>query len=167
MPSKPSAKAQAKIVPAIPPKPSETTDSSREFEERMARLEQEAGERHQAAALEALKKKETGKTAAGMPGGAGTEAGSDYASYIQSRLTDAFKTTIAFQAKNPEVLMKLTVNRNGRIVRMRMERSSGDKIFEDAVSRAIAKAEKSFPPPPTHENFEAGFVFRPQGVGKQ
>lgn len=102
-----------------------------------------------------------------MPGGTGTEAGSDYPSYIQSRLTDAFRTTIAFQSKNPLVVVRITIGRNGRITQLRTEKSSGDKVFEDAVARAIAKAEQSFPPPPSREEFEYGFVFRPQGVGKK
>jgi colicin import membrane protein len=153
--------------PAKTPKPAPET--SREFEERIAQMEREAETRHASAALDALRKRVAvgDKGQAGMPGAAGTEAGSDYASYIQSRLRDAFKTTIAYASKVPEVTVRLTIGRNGRVIKSRIERSSGDPLFEDAVLKAIGKAEKSFPPPPGSGEFEHGFVFKPQGVGKK
>lgn len=166
LPAKPASKASPKQAKATPPKQTETAESAREFDERIARLEREAAARHESAALDALKKRVASRGASGMPGGTGNEAGSDYASYIQSRLRDAFKTTIASQSKTPEVVVRITINRAGRISRVRTERTTGDKVFEDAVARAIAKAEKNFPPPPGSEEFDLGFVFRPQGVGK-
>ena len=57
-----------------------------------------------------------GKGQAGIPTGTGREAGSDYASYIRSRLVDAFKTTIAYQDKAPRAVVVLTIDRNGRVV---------------------------------------------------
>ena len=162
MPAKPSAGPK----PAPPQKKPESVETSREFEERIARLEHEAAARHEEAAIAALMKKGATRGPAGMPGATGTEAGSDYASYIQSRLKDAFRATIAFQSKNPQVVVRITISRSGHVVRIRTERSSGDKVFEDSVTRAIANAEKNFTPPPTGEEFETGFVFRPQGVGK-
>ncbi len=167
---------KAPVKPSVPkaptpatklPHPSQT-ETAREFEERLARLERENEAKHEAAAIEALKKRAAGSGTgqAGMPGGTGKEAGSDYASYIQSRLKDAFRTTIAFSSKNPEVFVRLTIDKGGRVIRYRIERSSGDKLFEDAVARAISTAEKSFTPPPGGGEFEHGFVFRPQGVGK-
>ena len=144
-------------------------ETSREFEERLKQLERTAEAQHQAAALEALKNKSaggTGKGPAGMPAGTGKEAGSDYASYIHSRLKDVFRSTIAYQSKNPEVLARLTIGRNGRLLRYRIERSSGDKVFEASVVATITKAEKTFPPPPGGAEFEQGFLFKPQGIGK-
>lgn len=168
LPAKAGMKPATPAVPDKGGKPTPAGESAREFEERLARLEREAEARHEAAALESLRKRAagSGKTPVGMPGATGSEAGSDYASYLQSRLKDAFKTTIAFQSKNPEVVVRLTIDRSGRVVRFLMERSSGDKVFEDAVARAVGKAEKTFPPPPNGGTFENGFVFRPQGVGK-
>lgn len=166
LPAKPTPPSRPKSTTATP-KP-DRQESARDFEERLARLERENESRHTAAALDALRRKKTGsdKGQAGMPGATGKEAGSDYSSYIQSRLKDAFKTTIAFQSKTPEVRVRLTINRTGRIARQRIEYSSGDRLFEDAVLQAIAKAEKSFTPPPGGQDFEYGFVFKPQGVGK-
>ena len=143
-------------------------ESSKDFEERLARLERASDARHEAAAMEAIRKRAAGhgKGQAGIPGGTGSEAGSDYASYIRSRLVDAFKSTIAYQEKSPRTVVVLTIDRNGRVVRRRTESSSGDRLFEDAVNRAIVKAEKDFRPPPGGGTLEYGFIFTAQGVGK-
>lgn len=153
--------------PAVIPKTSHE-ENSREFEERMAKLEKASDARHEAAAMEAIRKRTSarGKTTVGIPGGTGTEAGSDYAAFIRSRLVDAFKTTIAYQEKSPRVVMVLTIDRNGRVMKRRIENSTGDRIFEDAVNRAVIKAERNFTPPPGGGTFEYGFIFTAQGVGK-
>lgn len=166
LPAKPE-KASGRQTAPTPPKQPDPTETAREFEERIARLEQEAAAGHQAAALEALRKKSGTKGTAGMPGATGSEAGSDYASYIKSRLEDEFKATIAFQTKNPEVLVKLTIGKNGRVIRQQILRSSQDKLFEDSVFRTIIKAEKNFRPPPGGNQFDIEIRFSPQGIGKK
>jgi colicin import membrane protein len=166
LPVKPSGRVLPNKPSATPKKPADTVESSRDFEKRMTQLEQAAEARHMADALKSLQNKSRSGGQTGIPGGTGNEAGSDYASYIQSRLKDAFKATIAYQSTRPEVVMRLVIGRSGRIVRVSMERSSGDKLFEDSVNRAIIKAEKNFPPPPGGQEYSTGFVFRPQGVGK-
>ncbi|GAM08542.1 hypothetical protein OR1_00814 [Geobacter sp. OR-1] len=144
-------------------------ESSKEFEDRLARLQQSSDARHEAAAMDAIRKKAAvrGKGQAGIPGGTGHESGSDYASYIRSRLVDAFKTTIAYQDKTPRMTVILTIDKNGRVLKRRTESSTGDRLFEDAVNRAIVKAEREFRPPPNGGSFEYGFIFTAQGVGKQ
>ena len=156
-------------APAMKPTSQLTDESSKEFEERLARLERASDARHEAAAMDALRKRAAGqgKGQAGVPGGTGHESGSDYASYIRSRLVDAFKTTIAFQGKSPRTVVVLTIDRNGRVIRRRTESTTGDRLFDDAVNRAIVKAEKEFRPPPGGGIFEYGFIFTAQGVGKQ
>lgn len=166
LPSKQPERAPTRQAETIAAKRPDAAQAARELDERIARLERDAAARHADAAMEAMRKRGVGAGRVGMPGATGTEAGSDYASYIQSRLKDAFVTTIAFQGKNPEVAVRITIGKTGRISKVRLERSTGDKVFEAAVFRAIAKAEQSFPPPPKGEEFENGFVFRPQGVGK-
>ena len=163
LPAKPVVQVQAQPSVEPPRKQAEAADNAQEFEERMARLEREAEARHAAAALEAIRKK-GGSGTAGIPGATGSEAGSEYVAYVQSRLKDAFKTTIAFQAKNPEVALRVTISRTGRFSRIKTERSTGDKVFEDAVARAVAKAENTIPAPPRGEEIDTGFVFRPQGI---
>lgn len=166
LPAKPPEKAPAGPTALPPKKQPDKAETAREFEERMARLEREDAARHQAAALAALKKSGS-KGTAGMPGAAGSEAGSDYASYIKSRLEDEFKATITFQTKNPEVLVKLIIGQNGRVIRQQIIKSSQDKLFEDSVFRTIIKAEKNFRPPPSGNQFEIEIRFSPQGIGKQ
>lgn len=170
LPLKDEGKTKPAARTAKPPAPSAQTsaENSKDFDDRLARLERASDARHEAAAMEALRNRAAvrGKGQAGIPGGTGTEAGSDYASYIRSRLVDAFKTTIVFQDKAPRTVVVLTIDRNGRVIRRRTENSTGDRLFEDAVSRAIVKAEKEFRPPPGGGTFEYGFIFTAQGVGK-
>lgn len=180
-PQPPAPQRQEMAMPRTPPpakgaseklrKPAPAEESGREFEERLSKLQSSIDERRQEAALDALRKKMAGSARAseppGMPKGTGTQAGSDYASYIQSRLRDAFHHTIAYQTKTPELVLKLTIDAGGRVVRQRVERSTGDRIFEESVQKAITLAARNFPPPPGGEEFETGFIFRPQGVGKK
>jgi colicin import membrane protein len=163
-------KAVVKLKTPAGKKPAAPTQTARQFEERMAKIEQEVAAKHTSAALDAIKKKIAGSGKGGqtgIPGGKGMEAGSDYAGYIRSRLTDAFRTTISFQTKNPEVMVRLTIDRTGKVAGLKLERSSNDRIFEDAVINAIVKAEQTFVPPPGGGKFEYSFRFAPEGVSKK
>jgi colicin import membrane protein len=162
LPVKPSGKDLSK-KPSVPPvKPSDSAETARDFEERITRMEREAEARHEASALDALRKRGRAGGPVGMPGASGNEAGSDYASYVESRLKDALKTTIAYQSKSPVVIIQLTIGRNGRFARVRIKQSSGDKLFESAVTRAIATAEKNLRPPPSGEEFSTEVRFHPE-----
>ncbi len=171
LPVKGGKVAKVKAPSLKPPPPRQGAESDREFQERLARLQRQTEERHEASALEALRQKVAtagkGTGQGGSPVANESEAGSDYASYIQSRLKDAFASTIAHQSRAPEVLVRISIARNGRLAGYRIERSSGDPLFEAAVARAIAKAEKTFPPPPDGKVFEQAYLFRPQGVAKK
>lgn len=155
---------------ATPARPASSPTSAQEFEERMNRLSRQQEERRLEESMEALRRR-LGNTGTGpaQKGGAGSDplGGSDYGSYIQSRLRDAFARTIASGSSNPQVVVRLTLDRQGRIIRQRIERSTGDRLFEDAVKRAIALAEASFPANPEGRDYENGFVFRPEGVGSR
>ena len=142
-------------------------ETAKEFSKRLAKLEQKVKEKETQSALEAIRKKAAASGRAGIPGGLGDEAGSDYASYVRSRLKDAFDTTVAYQSKNPEVVIRLRINRFGKIVGYRTERSSRDKLFEASVARAVNIAGEVIKPPPDGHDFEHGFIFRPEGVGKK
>ena len=102
--------------------PAAAAEDSAAFSRRMADLEQKAEARHQANAIEQLRRK-AGSGQAGMPNGSGSESGSDYTSYLHTRLTDAFKTTIPYQSKDPEVAVRLVIDGKGRIVVSQIERS--------------------------------------------
>lgn len=168
MPAPPKPKSASK--PAQPQKTVEKSkpaaESSSEFAERMAKLERKAESQQEEAVLERLRRKvtATGSGRSGMPGAGGSEAGSDYSAYIQSRLKDAFRETISYTSKSPEVVIQLQIGSDGRISRKKIERSSGDRAFELATLRAIDMASEKFTPPPNHKVFEAVFVFRPQGI---
>lgn len=141
---------------------------SEAFEENLAKLEGKAEAQHQAAAIEKLRKRVAAKKEKpGIPKGNGTESGSDYTAYLYSRLKDAFDVTISFQSKNPFVLVRLTIDGEGRVIRSRIENSSGDRVFELSVTRAIVLAERTIAPPPNRAVYEGAFVFRPSGVTRK
>lgn len=149
---------------ATPAKKSAPAGESAAFEDRLAKLEGKVDAQRQAAAFEALRKKVAAKGKVGMPRGTGSESGSDYTAYLHSRLKDAFRDTISYQSTNPFVMIRLTIDGDGRIIRTRIEKSSGDKVFELSVTRAIMLAEQAIVPPPNRSVYEGAFVFKPQGV---
>ncbi|MBJ6801520.1 cell envelope integrity protein TolA [Geomonas propionica] len=160
LPTKPAAKTP----PAKPKAQTEAQQKEAEdkaFNERMAKMQQKAEERRQAAVLDALKKRGSSRT--GMPGATGNQAGSDYSSYLQSRLRDALKQVIATQTKAPQVIATITVSPDGSID-YRVEKGSGDPFFDDAVQRAVALAGKTLVPPPNHTQYKRVFRFMPEGV---
>lgn len=169
----------APVIPAAPQKPAMTVPAKQptatkkttaretaDFEKQMASMADQADARRQSDAITALRNKVVAGRA-GMPDGTGSEAGSDYTAYLHSRLKDAFKDTISYQSKNPFVMLKLTIGGDGRIIRTRIEKSSGDKVFELSVNRAIAQAEQTLVPPPDRKLYEGAFVFKPEGISQQ
>jgi colicin import membrane protein len=161
-PTKPQAKNGAepqKNVKAPTPAQPAPADEGRAFNERMERL---AEERRQAAVLDRLRQKNSGPV--GMPGGHGNEAGSDYSSYLQSRLKDAFSQVMTSQSKSPQLIATITVGADGRID-YRVEQPSGDPLFDDSVARAVTIAGRTLKAPPGGGQFKRVFRFRPEGVG--
>lgn len=154
LPSKPAAKTPAKA------EQKEVTDA-KAYNDRLNKLKQLAEDRRQADVLAALKK---GSARTGMPGGKGTQAGSDYSSYLQSRLKDALRETMAMQGKAPQVMATITVSPDGHID-YHVEKPSGDPLFDDAVQRAVTLAGRTLVPPPNGAYFKRVFRFRPEGVG--
>ena len=168
-PPKPAAKVQTATQPATPNKASSSaSESSSEFAERMAKLERAAEARQEEAVLARLREKvkSQGSGRAGMPGGVGQEAGSDYTAYVQSRLKDAFQKTIQHSSQNPEMSVRLFIDTDGKLARKKAERSSGDRAFEISVFRAIDAASEKFTPPPGHKLFEGVFVFKREGISR-
>lgn len=163
-PLKSAPKADTKFVKPVAPQESAETESA--FAERMAKMERNIETRREEAVLEKLrsKVKAGGSAKIGAPEADGTEAGSRYGDYIKSRLEDALKVTSYSTTKNPEVAVRLTISADGRLLRMKMERSSGDAAFELAVRRAIDLASEKFTAPPNHAVFENGFLFKPKGI---
>lgn len=167
----PVPKMAAKVLPAktgkSPAKAGNTAgESAAEFAERMAKLERKSEAQQEEAAIarlnERVKAQRSGRK--GMPAATGTQAGSDYLAYLQSRLKDAFRSTISYSSKNPEMVVRLFIDADGKLSRRKPERSSGDRTFEISVYRAIDVASEKFTAPPDHKVFEGVFVFKPQGV---
>lgn len=163
----PQAGPQVLPKPAVATAPGKTSqNAAQNFQDRIAKLAGKADEQRQSAALESLRQKISGGKA-GMPGASGTQAGSDYTAYLHSRLKDAFREVISYQSKAPFVVVRLTIDGSGRVIRTRFEKSSGDKLFEKSVQRAIELAEQRIVPPPGRTVYEGVFVFKPQGVMQQ
>jgi TonB family protein len=163
-PSRAAPKAIEKSVKPTAPQESAETESA--FAERMAKLERSTEARREEDVLDKLrsKVKAGSNPKVGMPGAGGTEAGSRYADFIKSRLEDALKVTSYSTTKKPEVAVRLTISADGRLLRMKIERSSGDAAFELAVRRAIDLASEKFTAPPNRAVFENGFLFKPKGI---
>ena len=162
-PQKPASKGAVKSAKSTAPQ--NTAESESAFAERMANLERNSEAQHEAAVLEKLQNKiKNGAQRTGMPNAVGTEAGSRYGDYIKSRLEDALKLTSSYSTKKPEVAVRLTIAADGKLSRVKIERSSGDATFELAVRRAIDLASEKFTAPPNHSVFENGFVFRPKSI---
>lgn len=164
-PLKPAAPKSSSSSDQTLPASSDSTRQAEEFNRRLEGLQQKAEARHAAEAMEKIRQK-IGSSKAGATGGTGTDVGSDYTSFLHTRLIEAFATTITFQSKNPEAAVRLLIDGKGRIISTRMEKSSGDKLFDDSVLRAIGKAARLLPAPPGGAFYEHGFVFRPQGISK-
>jgi colicin import membrane protein len=162
-PQPPDKSTKTAPKPNAPPK---KEDSS--FADNLAKLKSKAESREQEAALERLRNKLTspGSGRAGMPGAKGNEAGSDYTAYIQSRLKDAFRETISYSSKNPEIVIRIFIDSDGKLSRKKVERSSPDRAFEISVIRAIELASEKFTPPPNRKMYEGVFVFKPQGISQ-
>jgi colicin import membrane protein len=162
--TKSTQKNGTKFVKSVAPR--ESVESESAFAERMAKLEGQAEAQQYEEKLKRLgsKSKAASNAKVGMPGVSGAEAGSRYADYIKSRLEDALKKTSSYTTKKPEVVVRLTITADGKLSRMKIERSSGDVTFELAVRRAIDLASEKFTAPPNHQVFENGFVFKPKSI---
>lgn len=166
LPARPKPNVATKETKASA-KPENSAAESEAFAEKLAKLESTAGTRNVEETLAKLRNKlKSGSGRSGMPAGGGQETGSDYTAYIQSRLKDAFRETISYSSKSPEVAVRLFIDTDGKISRRKVERSSGDRAFEISVLRAIEIAGERFTPPPNHKIFEGVFVFKPQGISQ-
>ncbi len=140
---------------------SQAVETESAFAERMAKLEGKAEAQRYEDEMKRLsnKKKISGSSKAGAPEAGGTEAGSRYEDFIKSRIDDALVSTSSYTTKKPVVEVWLTIAADGKLLRVKIERSSGDATFELAVKRAIDLASKNFRAPPNRTVFEKGFVF--------
>ncbi|MGE5188776.1 MAG: energy transducer TonB [Gemmatimonadota bacterium] len=71
------------------------------------------------------------------------------------------------EAGNRIVQIRITIEKDGRVTNVQMEKSSGNRYFDDSVLRAIAKA-SPLPVPPeqlrgTEDHYDVGFRFYESG----
>jgi colicin import membrane protein len=157
------------VVKQTPPAVSPAVNAdqeAREFAERMNRIEYNSEAKHQAKALEFLKKMAADPKKTSGNAGAAKGTGADYGAYIQSRLKDALESTIVYRSQKPEAAVHLYIDKRGKLIKYVMLRPSPDKLFNDSVMRTIEKARKTFPPNPAGTDFDKLFVFSPQEVSK-
>ena len=161
-----------KEIPTVKPSEKPATvdeESEKDYAERIKELELT---RHHNDMLESIrrqvdsKKRET-VPPGGMPEGTGSHKGSDYSSFIQSRLRDAFQLTIGSQGGTPMVVVRIIITAHGGLKSSTIEKFSGDKLFDSAVMQAVQLARKSFTPPPDGKEFNHVFVFKPDGINKR
>lgn len=166
LPQKPANRMTLPSTAPAPPggrtQPATEEGSAEDFQKRLSRIQE--ARQHEEAVEKLRKQGAATRTPQGMPTGTGTQAGSDYPSYIQSRLRDAFEPQVS-AGKIPQAHVELKIDRFGATWRFKVP--SGDKLFDDSVERAIKAAQKNFPPPPGGGQFSQTFLFRPEGVGKK
>jgi len=151
--------------PVAPPTPS-ATESAADLERRIKELQRRQEERQLEETVKRLQQKNAPPPPGGTPSGTGTEQGVDYTTWLHGLLSDAFRETITYQSPSPETAVRIIIDGKGRLIGTRIDRRSGDRLFDDAVLRAIGKAARSFRPPPDGRVYEHGFVFKPEGVGR-
>lgn len=112
-------------------------------------------ERHYQEALERIKKK------AAEPEGNPSPGVFDlYLGLITERVRSFWTVPDGFVDWDAEAVIRLKIDPRGRILFAKVERPSGNPVFDRSVLQAVYKAEP-FPPPPGGKEMEVGFVFRP------
>lgn len=164
-PSPPRSSHPSSKAPMVSSPPSQQ-DSDAELERRIEALRRKEEERHLEESLGRLRRKSAPPPPTGSPAGSGTEQGGDYTIYLHEILSKAFRETITYQSVAPETAVRIIIDGKGRLIGTRIDRRSGDRLFDDAVLRAIGKVARTLRPPPDGRVYEHGFVFRPEGVGQ-
>jgi colicin import membrane protein len=160
----PSTTKNTKPAPSATGK---TASDADDFDKRMSKLQNVAESRQQEDNIERMRRKFNHEASekTGASAGVGTQAGSDYLSYITSRLSDVFSEP-PNTAKQVFAEVKIRINAAGKLELMEITKSSGNPAFDNYAKRSVYEAEKDFPPPPKGK-FEFTFRFRPQGVTRK
>ena len=90
-----------------------------------------------------------------------------YQAAIYGRLQQ-FWSLPEYMQKNPELaaVVVITINKNGKIANMFFEDKSGDRMFDQFVSKTIEAANPLPPIPPAmkKQRYEIGLIFKPGGI---
>lgn len=139
---------------------------------REIRKKQEAESRETGKRLEELKKEIGSKTAktgggavkaAGKPGtkGGGTTGGKlksehpAYYSIIHDKVQEQWIYPEGFELKKISIIVGIRIDKNGKLLELAVEQSSGNKRFDESLLNAVKKAE---PFPPLPRDFEGKYL---------
>lgn len=183
-PPKPQPKAEAKPVPKVEPKPAPKPDIAlREKKEKALKAKErelaEKKKREEQARLEALKQQQAKEAEAIRLAREQDEALRKLAqsqAAAQAKLVDEYKRRIAERIKrfiieppslqgNPEVEFDVIVLPGGEVLDVRTRKASGQAPWDNAVERAIRRAQPlPLPPDPAlmREFRELNLRFRPK-----
>ena len=185
-PPKPRPKAEAKPVPKVEPKPAPKPDIALREKKEKARQEKEREiaekkKREEQARQEALKQQQAKEAEAMRLAREQDEAlkklaQSQAAAAAQAKLVDEYKRRIAERIKrfiieppslqgNPEVEFDVIVLPGGEVLDARIRKASGQAPWDNAVERAIRRAQPlPLPPDPVlmREFRELNLKFRPK-----
>jgi TonB family protein len=91
--------------------------------------------------------------------GSGASGGRDYYSVVHGRIHEKFDLPPSFDRdRSLETVVAIRIERDGRVTIYRIEKSSGNRLFDRAVVKAITDA-SPLPPPP--QEMDIGVRFRP------
>ncbi len=93
----------------------------------------------------------------GLPVTNSKATASDYYSAVESRVRQQWIFPESLD-KDLETVVSIKINRDGRVIVEKIEKGSGNTLFDRSVIRAINKA-SPLPPPP--QEMEMGLRFRP------
>ena len=83
-------------------------------------------------------------------------------------LRDAFEKTIASGGRNPMVVVRLTIDQSRQGNRLPYRADVPEtRYLKILLLGRCPWQRKTFPPPPGRREFQQGFIFKPEGVGKK
>jgi TonB family protein len=85
----------------------------------------------------------------------------NYETSISTRLVDALKKTSKFNTRKPEVYVRIFIAADGVLSWQKIERSSGDRMFELAVLQAVEMVNKNPIPTPNGKAMVRYYLFKP------
>ncbi|MCU0572042.1 MAG: TonB C-terminal domain-containing protein [Syntrophobacteraceae bacterium] len=111
-----------------------------------------------------------GAGGAGSGGGEGGRVASSLLGFYGDRVKETISRNWVFseaiRAQGLETRLMLVVNRDGSIVDLRVEKTSGNAIFDESALRAVRKS-APLPPLPqviSYPRVEIGIRFSPEGL---
>jgi len=170
---KPKVKPKPKPKPVVKPKPvkpkvskAQENNLAETLKKMRAEKERKAAEQARKAKLEALKAAAVAESSKGSPitdapvgmvDGKGHEAGVRAIAFVQEFIRQQWSFSKYQAVGNPEAEMKLFYNKEGKLLHYRFVKKSGNAIFDESLTRAIAKSRYLGQPLPEAMEFDILF----------